>query len=163
MSRNLSDVSLEILMTLSKSGPRKVELFYQQFKGRHQNKSVYNTIYRLVHQGLVEPTKLDNEIAISLTDTGELAVSTNFPEKDGTWKLIIYDIPESKRKVRNVLRAKLEQMGFKKWQSSIWISPYKLDDRIEKELKELGQKFFVRLIRVASINIENDLSKLFPE
>jgi len=54
---------------------------------------------------------------------------------------VIFDIPEKHKYVRNVLRAKLKQLHFKKWQNSIWVSPYALDGQIEEDFKELGKKF----------------------
>jgi CRISPR-associated endonuclease Cas2 len=77
------------------------------------------------------------------------------------WKLVIFDVPEKHKKVRNILRAKLNQLGFKKWQNSIWASPYELDTEIEKEFLELGKKFFIRLIKTQEINLTEDLEKLF--
>jgi phenylacetic acid degradation operon negative regulatory protein len=83
------------------------------------------------------------------------------PKKDGIWKIIIFDIPESKRAVRNTLRSKLNSLGFKKWQNSIWISPYALDPTIEEELNQLATKLFIRLIKTTDINYTEDLEKLF--
>jgi len=77
------------------------------------------------------------------------------------WKIIIFDIPEKQKHIRVVLRAKLKALHFKKWQNSIWISPFALDEEIETELKEIGKKFFVRLIKTKEINITEDLEKLF--
>jgi DNA-binding transcriptional regulator PaaX len=74
---------------------------------------------------------------------------------------VIFDIPEKQKYVRVVLRAKLKALHFKKWQNSIWISPYKLDEEIEAEFDELAKKFFVRLIKTKDINLTEDLEKMF--
>ncbi len=163
MARHHSALSLEILKTIATQPERKVELFYHQFKKQHSKKVIYNTIYRLVNMGLLEPTTREGEVALIITRSGEKLLAQAFPKKDGIWKLIIYDIPEKKRFVRNVLRARLTQIGFKKWQSSIWASPYALDPDIEAELTELAKKFFIRLIRTTDINETSDLEKLFKE
>jgi phenylacetic acid degradation operon negative regulatory protein len=85
------------------------------------------------------------------------------PKKDGVWKLVIFDIPEKHKYVRTVLRAKLKQLHFKKWQNSIWASPYEMDAEIEAELNDLGKKFFVRLIKTTQINHPETLEKMFLE
>jgi hypothetical protein len=59
------------------------------------------------------------------------------------------------------LRGKLKQLFFKKWQNSIWVSPYILPEDIEEELRSLGQKFFIRLIKTSDINIVEDLKNMF--
>ena len=53
--------------------------------------------------------------------------------------------------------------GFKKWQNSIWVSPYAMDREIEEELNDLGKKFSVRLIKTTQINHNEDLEKMFEE
>ena len=83
------------------------------------------------------------------------------PKKDGVWKLVIFDIPEKHKYVRNVLRAKLKTLHFKKWQNSIWASPFALDEEIETELLALAKKFFVRLIKTTEINETKDLEEMF--
>ena len=75
----------------------------------------------------------------------------------------MFDIPESKRPVRNFLRQKLHALHFKKWQNSIWVSPYTLDPELEAELLNLAAKYFIRLIKTTDINYDKDLRKLFPE
>ena len=76
-------------------------------------------------------------------------------------QVLFLGIPDNKL-TRQVLREKLKQLHFKKWQNSIWASPYALDPEIEAEFKELGEKFFIRLIKTSDINNTGDLEKLFP-
>jgi DNA-binding transcriptional regulator PaaX len=77
--------------------------------------------------------------------------------------MIIFDIPEQRREIRDFLRTKLKQLGFKKWQNSIWITPYALPSELVKELRQLSDKFFIRLIIVESINNTHGLEELFEK
>lgn len=163
MARKFSPLSIEILFESAAHPQKKVELFYQSFKAQASKKILYNTIYRLVQLGLLEPTFVKDEPAISITREGEKILRTYKPERDGIWKLIIYDIPETQRHIRTALRARLAQLGFKKWQSSIYVSPYALDPELESELAQLAKRFFVRLIKTQEINITKDLEELFTE
>jgi DNA-binding transcriptional regulator PaaX len=122
-------------------------------------KQVYDTLYRLVQQELLRQTHR----RYTLSPEGEEVIHKKHPSKDGIWKLIIFDIPESQRKVRNFLRQKLQTLGFKKWQHSIWATPFVLDPDLEQELETLARQYFVRLIKTSDINYTDDLEKLFPE
>lgn len=120
-------------------------------------KKVYDTLFRLTGQGLVN---LSSD-RYSISEEGAILIHTIDKKRDDVWKIIIFDIPETKRQVRNVLRSKLTSLGFKKWQNSIWISPYTLAPEIEEELNELAKHFFIRLIRTTEINETTDLEKMF--
>jgi hypothetical protein len=65
--------------------------------------------------------------------------------------------------VRNVIRSKFVSLGFKKWQNSIWISPYTIAPEIEAEINDLAKHFFIRLIKTTDINVTDDLERLFEE
>ena len=55
----------------------------------------------------------------------------NKPRKwDKKWRVIIFDIPEKKKKVRDHLTSLFRQTGIKKLQDSVWIYPYDCEDII---------------------------------
>ena len=49
---------------------------------------------------------------------------------DGKWRVLIFDIPESLRFIRDQIRATLVAVGFKRLQDSVWIYPYNCEDLI---------------------------------
>jgi DNA-binding transcriptional regulator PaaX len=159
MARPLSNLSLNLLNIIS----QHPGLTFHEIKETHtqaeSNKTVYDALFRLQKAGLLN-TESGRYI---LTPEGQQVIHKKNPQRDGVWKLIIFDIPERQRYVRNFLRQRLTSLGFKKWQNSIWVSPYRLDEELELELKELAEKFFVRLIKTTDINYTNDLEKLFPD
>ena len=60
---------------------------------------------------------------------------TNFkfkePKKwDKKWRVVIFDIPEKKRKIRNGLTELFRRAGIKRLQNSVWIYPYDCEDII---------------------------------
>ena len=160
MSRTLSQLSKNILSFLEK-GPANIAQLYSEFSSAHEKKEIYNTVYRLVSQELLETSGEGKAKTFSLSEDGRKTILTTSPKKDGIWKIIIFDVPESKRFIRNFIRARLKNLGFKKWQNSIWVSPYVLDEDLEKELLELGEKVFIRLIKSTNINLTQDLDKMF--
>ena len=124
-------------------------------------KELYNTAFRLSELELITKQGGGSGICLTITDEGKKILNRHLPKKDGVWKLVIFDVPEKQKYVRTVLRAKLKALHFKKWQNSIWVSPFALDAEIEEELKQLGKKFFVRLIKTTDINLTGDLGEMF--
>ena len=43
---------------------------------------------------------------------------------DGVWRIITFDIPESKKSARNALRSKLKELGFRQLHKSVFIYPF---------------------------------------
>ena len=43
---------------------------------------------------------------------------------DGVWRIVTFDIPESKKSARNALRSKLKDLGFHSLHKSVFIYPY---------------------------------------
>lgn len=162
MSRQYHSLTLSILKVLHnlKSTVSAQKLF-RETGAKMPYKDFYNILFRLSDSGYVKKFKLDGELLIELTNEGSKLINRKQPTKDGVWKLVIFDIPEKQKYVRTVLRAKLKSLHFKKWQNSIWISPYALDEEIEEELKSLAEKFFIRLIKTTDINNTKDLEKIF--
>jgi DNA-binding transcriptional regulator PaaX len=157
MSKPFTDFTRDLLEEIGLKEPILLHNIYNAHTQEKSKKYIYNTLYRLVTDGYIE----EEQKAYSLTDLGRQLIHKLKPKKDGVWKIIIFDIPESKRSIRNILRSKLASLGFKKWQNSIWISPFALDPTIEQELNELGKKMFIRLIRTTEINYTEDLETLF--
>jgi hypothetical protein len=90
---------------------------------------------RLVKQGLLvyEGTKL------RLTLKGE-KVLRGFELKeyqiqkprrwDTKWRVLIFDIPESRKSLRDKIRQTLQMVGFLRLQDSVWLYPYDCEDLI---------------------------------
>ena len=49
---------------------------------------------------------------------------------DGRWRIVIFDIWESRRDVRRRLREMLTKIGFVKVQNSVWAYPYDCEEVI---------------------------------
>ena len=157
MPRPLSELSRHILILLNDKGPLMLHQLYELCPNDASKKKVYDTVFRLTGQSLVE---LAND-RYFISEDGKILIHTIDKKRDGVWKIILFDIPETKRQVRNVLRSKLTSLGFKKWQNSIWISPFTLAPEIEQELNQLAKHFFIRLMKTTDINVTDDLEKMF--
>ncbi len=53
------------------------------------------------------------------------------PKKwDKKWRVVIFDIPEKKRKTRDKITILFRQAGFQRLQDSVWVFPYDCEDII---------------------------------
>lgn len=62
---------------------------------------------------------------------------------DKNWYIVVFDIPEDKRRIRNILRKKLKALGFGMLQASVWISPYPYLGDVEEIVKFYHLKPYV--------------------
>lgn len=103
-------------------------------------KTLNQLLKRLKLQGLIAfSDKSNREESIKLTEQGRRrAVAYKFynlslkPRKkwDGKWRIVLFDIPEQKKKTRDALRRKLKRLGFLEFQKSVFIYPYPCEDEI---------------------------------
>lgn len=80
---------------------------------------------------------------------------------DGKWRIIFFDVPENKRRYRDELRSILKTIGFKEFQKSVWIYPYKVPNFLREILFEKEIKPYTRLITTASLERDDDIKKKF--
>ena len=73
---------------------------------------------------------------------------------DGKWRILIFDIPESKRSIRNKIRLALLAVGFQKLQHSVWVYPHPCEDFIA--LLKTDLPVGKNLIYIVTDEIEGD-------
>ena len=82
--------------------------------------SISRAIQRLRKKGLIVSNINEGKVILKLTNLGQDFLLTNKSEDeidwDGKWRLVIFDIPEEKRKLRTVLRDRLKIWKFEPWQ-----------------------------------------------
>lgn len=73
---------------------------------------------------------------------------------DGRWRMIIYDVEEGKKYLRDVFRDALRTLGFYKLQESVWIFPYPCEDQITflREYYAVGNE----VLYAVAIQLEDD-------
>ena len=84
------------------------------------------------------------------------------PEKwDGSWRVVLFDIPEENRDARDSLRTRLLNLGFFELQRSVLVHPFECRDEVEF-LIELGDiRPYVRYMRAHHIDNEPHLKRFF--
>ena len=110
--------------------------------------------------------KPDGSIEIVLTEKGKLKalegkideLEVKIPKTwDKLWRVVIFDIPEKKKKARDALRRKLKELGFLEFQKSVFIFPYECKDEIEFVVEVFGIRRYVRYLIDKEITNEEEL------
>lgn len=132
--------------------------------------SINDSFGRLVQKELIEIVEINGKKVVRVTPKGEQSLSflekhnykIKIPKKwDGRWRVVIFDIKETRSKMRLKLRQTLSEVGFVKLQNSVWIYPYDCEDLVSllKVDFKLGQDLLYMIVE----KLENDwkLKKLF--
>lgn len=108
---------------------------------------------RLREKGYIEKlsdNKDEAKIIFKLTELGREFILLSKPEDeikwDGKWRVVVFDIPEGKRLVRDILRSRLKLWGFNQWQKSVWASKKNITTKLRNFIKELGIDDWVLVI-----------------
>ncbi len=80
---------------------------------------------------------------------------------DGKWRLVIFDIPNAKKRLYKVLHLKLRELEFYAIQKSVFIVPYKCEDEIDFIATLLGVREHVLILNVASFEGDEKLRYYF--
>jgi|GEM_PF-1312763 len=143
----LDDAYTEAIFDTYHRGPR-----YRSDLKPASKPLIYSTLNRLKKQGLVQVRKKDNRVYYQVTVSGQtkLLVNQVFANKkrrtDGFSTIIIFDIPEERRKARVYLRKLLLKNGFMNLQKSVLISPNELPKSFFRLLEELKVRRFVTVL-----------------
>ena len=142
---------------------------YDRF--REKNKTKFSReMYRLKQAGIIKEYLKGKEHFIKLTKKGKKrlkhysisALEIERPKKwDGKWRLVIFDIPDDKRVVRDLLRRKLENLGFFKLQESVYVFPFECAAPISYLKRAYFISPYVQYILADRIETEVDLVKKF--
>jgi hypothetical protein len=67
----------------------------------------------------------------------KIALKNQKKKWDGRWRMIVFDVPERRRRIRNRLRVVMSEIGFVRLQNSVWVYPYDCEDFIAMLKAEL--------------------------
>jgi len=88
----------------------------------------------------------------------EIKKPTQWDEK---WRVVMFDIPEKLKRLRNSLRLHFKEIGLIELQKSVFVYPYPCDDEIEFILEFYNARKHVRLIIAEKIDNQLHLKKKF--
>ena len=98
-----------------------------------QSDLIKRATHRMVKQGLLvwvdgklRLTEKGKRTYMLYQQTNQTAITKK--RWDGKWRVLIFDIPERRRIVRDRIRIMLQEVGFVRLQDSVWIFPYDCED-----------------------------------
>ncbi|MBI4136162.1 MAG: CRISPR-associated endonuclease Cas2 [Candidatus Vogelbacteria bacterium] len=164
----LATVGVAGVLMLAAVAPNCVQLLRYVIKSSGQRATrlyyIKSVVGRMADAGLVSFGKNnEGQTTIRLTDKGRkelkrYGIGTKVISKprrwDGKYRLIIFDIKEWKRNVRNELRNWLRQLGFLLLQRSVWVYPYECREVIV--LLKAHFKIGREVLYITADEIEND-------
>lgn len=111
--------------------------------------NLYKTVRQLRIKGYLETPREGRKILLKLTDKAkeELILKKLLEDKswDGKWRIVIFDIPEKHRKIRNSFRSKLREWQFEKLQKSVWVGKKDVSGEIKKFIDYLNISQWVQV------------------
>ena len=144
-------------------GLRNARRWSQEYEQKRWQQ-IYKSLYNLNHRGLVTFQLIgDEKWKVTITSKGKQIVKRlaiddiTLPRQehwDGTWHIVIFDIPSTKHKNRNAFTQRLKNLGFKMMQKSVWAYPYKCHEEIMILRKFYGIEKYVMYIETKMVEDE---------
>jgi DNA-binding transcriptional ArsR family regulator len=142
----------------------------ESFKAEKPEKLKYavsRALSNLEEGGLVESIFSGRQSYVRLTKEGKQKLlslkldnsTTPIPASwDGYWRIILLDLPESRKQERESLRYLLKKAGFIMLKNSAWISPYPFEHLFANLKKDLGLGGEMMIIKTESLDEETEKS-----
>jgi CRISPR-associated endonuclease Cas2 len=132
----------------------------EEYEKKKNRKRFAWLIYRLKQEGYLKTLKIKNKSATAITLKGMerifkigLKLTDKRPRKDGKWQMVLFDIPESKRKNRDYFRNGLQYLGYKMLQKSIWVCQYDVMKETKDLIKRYNLKEYAELLLIQKIGL----------
>jgi DNA-binding transcriptional regulator PaaX len=141
------------------------ESFSDILKTVRQKSEYSKVVKRMVKKGFIRFINKNGELKTILTNKGK-AIAQEYLlydykqikkplNWDKKWRLVMFDIPEYKRKIRNLLRFHLKKVGFAQMQGSVWIYPYPCEEIVV--IIKTNFKLSSEVIYITADSFEKDI------
>ncbi len=152
------------------SSRRLAQLIHRPVASRSARYRLRNQVAFLRQKRLIRYSESGGIARLKLTEEGKRKALILKPDTiklpkslrwDHKWRIIAFDIPESKRRGRDALRGTMKHLGAIQLQRSLWVWPYECRREIDfiAELFDVDQ--YVHYIVVESITAEQQLRSRF--
>ena len=144
---------------------RAVSSAYENMYGfiprRYKRHNFMQMVGRSLKTGDIEKVIKEGKAYLRLTSSGKERLHRDFPISNLTqkwnkkWIVIIFDIAEKDRKMRDKLRIKVQNIGFGMLQESVWISPLPIGKDIKEMIEAIGLRNNVFVLEVSGLIFGN--------
>lgn len=153
---SLGDFIISHLLSCSSSTIQKKILYELVQKRRALSKQSFNkNLYRLQKRGMLD-FDLRRNIIINKNKLKSHHLFSKIKAKPvgDTKVLVLFDIPEKKRKTRNWLRLQLKLWDFEMLQQSVWLGRGPLPKEFTDRLNSLDISKCVKIFKIQNIKIQ---------
>lgn len=128
-----------------------------------RKQKIQSSFNKLLSRGYLVLERDRGVVRVRLTKKGEwfaarIGEGKLLPKKpkrwDGKWRMLIFDIPENRRRSRAQIRLTLADLGFYRLQDSVWVYPYDCEDFIA--VLKIDMHLGKDALYVIADKIEND-------
>jgi phenylacetic acid degradation operon negative regulatory protein len=139
-----AEKSSKIAISRSLKGLRDTGLVEQSFSGQNEYARLTKDGKKKVHS-----LKLDNDT--TLVD----------PTWDGKWRIVLLDLPETRKDEREALRYLLKKAGFVCLKNSVWVSPFPYEHLFTNIKKDF--ELMTELMIFVTDNLDPETKQTFFE
>ncbi|MEK7611425.1 MAG: PaaX family transcriptional regulator C-terminal domain-containing protein [Patescibacteria group bacterium] len=138
------------------------KFIFNSFSKGYHPRTVYQELWKLKKSGALKKSSRDGQTYYHLTATGKTGPAKAIPllrfqrQWDGKWRIVIFDIDEKHRRLRDTVRTKLRQLGFGLWQRSIWLTPFDVADDMNNFLEKLDLKGTVEVLEAKRLFVSDE-------
>lgn len=164
----LCDASAGLILAMDRYRQYRVPI-KKYFRERSIDRENFRQkIYYLKRMGLIRTFVEGKEKYLELTKKGLQEIAWDNIGKqsregkwDGLFRIVMFDIPEEKRHTRDIIRQKLEEIGFIQVQKSIFIYPFECKEEIDAICYFCSAKEYLKYMIANVIEGEDDIIRIF--
>lgn len=147
--------------------------YYRYVKDRNIDRDEFREkIYYLKKYGYIESVFENRQKIFKITKKGNNHLVESEKEDfrpkipnhwDGRWRVVVFDIPEKKKEVRNYFRRKIVEFGFIQAQKSVYVFPFECEQEVLRLVQKLGVEKNVTIIKAFVLQGEQIFAKKFVQ
>lgn len=108
-------------------------------KRKNIRRHIQETLWRMERHGVVSLPRKGTMGRVQILPKGSALIEKihaseyRIPEPmiwDGKWRMVMFDVPERRRRVRDQLRRLLQNAGLVRLHDSVWVHPYPCDELV---------------------------------
>jgi len=124
---------VEIIKSVSKHKEKEIQLILKKLTDSQdiKEKDGHLTLMAKARRKMIKPDK---------------KVNYNGIKWGRRWTMVLFDIPERNKKIRDILRYKLKNLGFGMMQGSVWVKPADIAQEIRRLIRVKNLQWQVKVL-----------------
>ena len=155
---------------LAIAAPNAIQIIPKLARFKFPKRSTHQCLERLKKRGLIRVARGRHGWRAELTEKGKkewlkyqlqgklLPVKKRWDKK---WRLLIFDIEEQKKSIRDAVRNSIRFFGFYRLQDSVWVTPYDCEEILELLRTAYHVRYDALYIVAESIANDQELRRHF--